>query len=85
MRFVEANPGPEGELKTQRVQDTMINLCENLKDRFAILDCPKTRDVEQEILNLHQYRKLGYDVAGSLVQLTLPCSSADEYIKRIVG
>jgi phage tail sheath protein FI len=24
----------------------MIDLCENLKDRFAILDCPKTRDIE---------------------------------------
>ena len=46
MIFVDRQPGPEGELKTQRVQDTMVDLCENLKDRFAILDIPRTRDVE---------------------------------------
>jgi len=46
MVFLDRQPGPEGELKTQRVQDTMVDLCENLKDRFAILDCPRTRDIE---------------------------------------
>ncbi len=46
MLFVDRQPGPEGELKTQRVQDAMVDLCENLKDRFAILDIPRTRDVE---------------------------------------
>ena len=46
MVFLERNPGPEGELRVQRVQDTMVDLCENLKDRFAILDCPRTRDVD---------------------------------------
>jgi hypothetical protein len=46
MIFVDRQPGPEGELKTQRVQDAMLDLCENLKDRFAILDIPRTRDVE---------------------------------------
>ncbi len=46
MLFLDRNPGPEGELRVQRVQDTMIDLCENLKDRFAVLDCPRTRDVD---------------------------------------
>jgi len=46
MVFLDRNPGPEGELKAQRVQDAMVDLCENLKDRFAILDCPLSRDVE---------------------------------------
>jgi hypothetical protein len=46
MVFLDRNPGPSGELKAQRVQDAMIDLCENLKDRFAILDCPRTRDIE---------------------------------------
>lgn len=36
-------------------------------------------DVEQELLRLHQFRKLDYQVAGSLVQLTLPCSSSSHY------
>ena len=46
MRFYEREPGPSGELKAQRVQDQMIAICENQKDRFAILDIPQTKDVE---------------------------------------
>jgi hypothetical protein len=46
MLFLDRNPGPEGELRVQRVQDTMVDLCENLRDRFAILDCPRTREVD---------------------------------------
>ena len=46
MVFVDRSPGPEGELRSQRIQDAMVDLCENLKDRFAILDCPRTRDIE---------------------------------------
>ena len=32
-------------------------------------------DVEHELLRLHQYRKVEYQVAGSIVQLSLPCTS----------
>ncbi len=46
MIFLDRNPGPAGEVKTQRVQDALVDFCENTKDRFAILDCPKTRDVD---------------------------------------
>lgn len=46
MMFVDRSPGPEGELLSQRIQDAMVDLCENLQDRFAILDCPRTRDIE---------------------------------------
>jgi len=42
-------------------------------------------DVEHELLRLHQYRKLEYQVAGSLVQLSLPCGSACEYAERMVA
>ena len=42
-------------------------------------------DVEQTLLRLHQFRKLEYQAAGSLVQLTLPCSSALEYAERMVA
>ncbi|MBI3073007.1 MAG: DUF1819 family protein [Deltaproteobacteria bacterium] len=42
-------------------------------------------DVEQELLRLHQFRKLEYQVAGSLVQLTLPCSNSREYAERMVA
>ncbi|MEM9491937.1 MAG: phage tail sheath subtilisin-like domain-containing protein, partial [Myxococcota bacterium] len=46
MHFLDVDPGPSGELKAQRVQDAMVDICENLKDRFAILDCPQTRKIE---------------------------------------
>lgn len=42
-------------------------------------------DVEYELLRLHQFRKLDYQVAGSLVQLTLPCASASEYAERMIA
>jgi hypothetical protein len=42
-------------------------------------------DVERELLRLHQFRKLSYEVAGSLVQLTLPCGSATEYAERMAA
>jgi hypothetical protein len=40
-------------------------------------------DVEHELLRLHQFRQLDYQVAGSLVQLSLPCVSASEYAERM--
>jgi hypothetical protein len=46
MKFYEREPGPAGELKAQRLQDVMITICENQKDRFAILDIPQTKDIE---------------------------------------
>lgn len=42
-------------------------------------------DVEHELLRLHQFRKLEYQVAGSLAQLSLPCASAHEYAQRMVA
>jgi len=46
MKFYEREPGPAGELKAHRIQDTMISICENQKDRFAILDIPQSKDIE---------------------------------------
>ena len=43
------------------------------------------RDVEAELYRLHQYRKIEFEIAGSLAQLKLPCSSAAEYARRIVS
>ncbi|MBI3246541.1 MAG: DUF1819 family protein [Deltaproteobacteria bacterium] len=40
-------------------------------------------DVERELFRLHQYRKLHYDVAGSLAQLTLPHRSVADYAKEL--
>jgi hypothetical protein len=43
------------------------------------------QDVERELLRLHQYRKVHYEVAGSIVQLKLPYPSAIEYVKGVVA
>ena len=40
MLFYQREPGPAGEMRAQRIQDQMISMCENLKDRFAVLDIP---------------------------------------------
>lgn len=57
-----------------------------------VIDAPDWRmflmrpsDVEHELLRLHQFRKLDYQVAGSLVQLTLPCGTSREYAERMVA
>ena len=42
-------------------------------------------DVEHELLRLHQFRKLEYQVAGSLVQLSLPCTDSRQYAERMVA
>jgi hypothetical protein len=44
-----------------------------------------TADVERELLRLHQFRKLRYEVAGSLVELTLPCSSAAAFVEELAA
>ena len=46
MRFYDKEPGPAGELKAQRLQDQVLSICENQKDRFAIFDIPQSKDVE---------------------------------------
>ena len=56
-----------------------------------VIDAPDWRmffmspsDVEAELLRLHQFRKLQYDVAGSLVQLTLPSQSLHEFSEKML-
>lgn len=41
--------------------------------------------VHAHLLRLHQYRKLEYHVAGSIVELTLPCASTCQYAERMVA
>ncbi len=42
-------------------------------------------EVERELLRLHQFRKVDYQAAGSLVQISLPCASAREFAERMVA
>lgn len=46
MLFYDRDKGPAGEMRAQRIQDTMIMICENQKDRFAVLDIPQSKDIE---------------------------------------
>src|SRR5271157_2231291 len=41
--------------------------------------------VHANLLRLHQYRKLDYHVAGSIVELTLPYASTHQYSERMVA
>ena len=40
-------------------------------------------DVERELFRLHQYRRVRYEVAGTLAQLTLPCASAAAFVEEM--
>jgi hypothetical protein len=42
-------------------------------------------DVEHTLLRLHQFQRLGYEVAGSLVELTLPQSSALAFAETMLA
>lgn len=42
-------------------------------------------DVEREIYRLHQFRKLRFEVAGSLMELTLPCKTVAAFVEEIVA
>ena len=42
-------------------------------------------DVERELFRLHQFRKLDYQVAGSLAQIKLPCATAAEYARGLAS
>jgi hypothetical protein len=42
-------------------------------------------DVERELLRLHQYNLLEYQVAGSMAYLKLPCESITEYARKLVA
>ena len=44
-----------------------------------------TVDVERELLRLHQYNLLEYQVAGSMAHLKLPCESLTEYARKLVA
>jgi len=41
--------------------------------------------VERELFRLHQFRRVHYEVAGSLAQLNLPCASAAAYAREMMA
>ena len=45
----------------------------------------RPEDVEAELLRLHQFRRVHYDVAGSLAQLKLPAASLDAWVSEMTA
>lgn len=44
-----------------------------------------TSEVEREIYRLHQFRQLRFEVAGSLMELSLPCDSAEAFAEEMAS
>jgi len=42
-----------------------------------------SQDVERELLELHQFKKVGFEMAGSIIRLELTCNSLKEYAERL--
>jgi len=55
------------------------------QSKFWQLALIRPTEVVEGLLRLHQFRKLDYQAAGSLVQLTLPFESSREYAERMVA
>ena len=73
-------------LPEQALMYVLHALAETTQNATRIVSSPEWRmylmgqdDVERELLRLHQFRKLSYDSAGSMRQLTLPFATALEY------
>jgi hypothetical protein len=65
-------------------------IAEDEPNARKIIDSPEWRlylmgssDVEQALFRLHQFRRVHYEVAGSLAQLQLPCGSSIEFARRL--
>lgn len=67
------------------INDQRLSPSKVVSSRDWRLFLMRPTDVEHELLRLHQFRKLDYQVAGSLVQLSLPCASASEYAERMIA
>jgi hypothetical protein len=66
------------------MRDEKLSASKIVASREWRLFLMRPADVEHELLRLHQYRKLEYQVAGSLMQLSLPCTSTRQYAERMV-
>lgn len=71
------------------VLHAMIELQPNAREvvqspdwRMFMMDA---NDVERELFRLHQFRRVHYEVAGSLAQIRLPCASASDYAREMAA
>lgn len=66
----------------QQVEQNAMNVIHAEDWRMYMMSA---EDVERELLRLHQFRRLEFQRAGSLAQLTLPCRSAEEFAGRMAA
>lgn len=75
-------------------EDAFLYVLYALKDQELngrkIIDSPNWKlflmtpdEVERQLLNLHQFRKLHYETAGSMSRLTIPLQSLKEYVDQL--
>ncbi|MCU1492220.1 MAG: hypothetical protein JWM85_3625, partial [Acidimicrobiaceae bacterium] len=67
------------------IREEMLSPRKSLESEDWRMFLMRPSDVERELLRLHQYRKVDYQVAGSIVDLTLPCANASEYAEKMVA
>jgi hypothetical protein len=67
-------------------------IAENERNASRIIDSPDwnmylmdREDVERELLRLHQFHRLSYEVAGTLARLDLPADSPAAYARELVA
>lgn len=89
--------GPEKEFARMSLGDTVFLFACHFIAEFEggtarIPDSPlwkaflvDPRAVEEALLRLHQFRLLEYQVAGSLVAISLPCAGAREFARSMVA
>jgi hypothetical protein len=64
------------------IQPNAREVVHSLDWRMFLMD---PSDVERELFRLHQFRRVHYEVAGSLAQLELPCASTRAYAEEMVA
>lgn len=67
-------------------------IAESEKNPRNLIDSPEWRiflmspeQVERELMELHQFQKVVFEMAGSHVHLQLPCRSLEEYVERLLN
>lgn len=64
------------------LQPNAYDVVHSIDWRIFLMDAA---DVERELFRLHQFRRVHYEVAGSLAQLKLPCDSVADYAREMVA
>ena len=66
-------------------RDTGLNPQQVITSTEWRLFLARPPEVERELLRLHQYKRLHYEVAGSIVELSLPNATALDYAEAMAA